>query len=194
MVVSDDIYDEITYDGVEFRSMASLPRMRDRTVILNGLSKAYAMTGWRVGYVITPSEDLYNRFHEIQLATYLVLNAAVQWASVAALTGPQDQVREMVAGYEEKRRLVMEAYEEIPDVSFVKPEGAFYLFPNVSAYEKDSKKLVQYLRDEAGVVVTPGALFGSNGEGHFRQAYAQSMEDLEEGIGRIKQALKKLKR
>jgi len=194
MVISDDIYSEITYDGVQFTSIASIPNMRDRTVILNGLSKAYAMTGWRVGYVITPDEDLYNRFHDIQLATYLVLNAAVQRASVAALTGPQDQVREMVTGYEEKRRLVMDAYEEIPDVSFVKPKGAFYLFPDMSAYEKNSRKLVQYIRDEAGVAVTPGVLFGSNGEGHFRQAFAQSKEDLEEGIDRIKQALKKLKR
>ena len=98
-VISDDIYDEITYDGARFRSIASLPGMRERTVILNGLSKAYAMTGWRVGYAIAPDEELYEKFFEIQMSTFLVVNAAVQRAGVAALTGPQDCVREMVAEY-----------------------------------------------------------------------------------------------
>jgi aminotransferase len=191
-VISDDIYDEITYDGARFRSIASLPGMSERTVILNGLSKAYAMTGWRVGYAIAPDEKLYEKFFEIQMSTFLVVNAAVQRASVAALTGPQDCVREMVAEYDEKRRFVLDAYGEMPGVNVTRPEGAFYLFPDVSSYGMSSPKMAEYLREEARVAITPGHLFGSNGEGHIRNAFCQSMGDLSEGLDRIKKALGKL--
>jgi aspartate/methionine/tyrosine aminotransferase len=190
--ISDDIYDEITYDGARFRSIASLPGMRERTVILNGLSKAYAMTGWRVGYAIAPDEELYKKFFEVQMSTFLVVNAAVQHASVAALTGPQDCVREMVAEYDEKRRFVLDAYGEIPGVTVTRPEGAFYLFPDMSSYGLSSPKMAEYLREEARVAITPGLLFGSNGEGHIRNAFCQSMGDLSEGMERIKTALAKL--
>jgi len=192
MVISDDIYDEITYDGVGFKSVASLPGMRERTVILNGLSKAYAMTGWRVGYVIAPNEDLYRRFFEIQMSTFLVVNSAVQHAGVEALTGPQDCVREMVAEYDRKRRFVLDAYGDIPGVTVTRPEGAFYVFPDMSSYGLSSPKMAEYLRSEARVAVTPGHLFGSRGEGHIRNAFCQSMEDLSEGLERIKTALGRL--
>lgn len=192
MVISDDIYDEITYDGVKFKSIASLPGMQERTVILNGLSKTYAMTGWRVGYLIAPNEALYKKFFEIQMSTYLVVNASIQRASLAALTGPQDCVKKMVAEYDKKRHFVLDAYEDIPGVTVTKPEGAFYVFPDMSSYGLSSEKMAEYLRNEARVAITPGHLFGSNGEGHIRNAYAQSMEDLTEGLKRIKAALSKL--
>lgn len=192
MVISDDIYDQITYDGAKFKSIAALPDMQERTIILNGLSKTYAMTGWRVGYAILPNEELYNKFFGIQMATYLVLNQAMQHASLAALTGPQDCVKEMVAKYDEKRKYVYDAYSDIPKVEVTKPEGAFYLFPDLSAYGLSSPKMAQYLREEAKVAITPGHLFGKQGKGHIRNAYAQSWDDLREGIDRIKAALKKL--
>jgi aspartate/methionine/tyrosine aminotransferase len=191
-VISDDIYDEITYDGRKFKSIASLPEMAERTIILNGLSKAYAMTGWRVGYIIAPDKKTYDRLFRIQMSTFLVLNQAMQHASVAALTGPQDCVTEMVKKYEVKRDYVLDRWAEIPNVEVTKPEGAFYLFPDLSAYGKSSPQIAKYLREEANVVITPGHRFGKQGEGHIRNAYAQSMADLEEGMDRIKQALKKL--
>jgi aminotransferase len=192
MVVSDDIYDAITYDGEEFSSIAALPGMAERTVILNGLSKTYAMTGWRVGYVIAPTDELAKRFMEIQMSTFLVLNAAVQRAALAALVGPQDCVTEMVKGYAERREYVLDFWEGVPGVSVTKPRGAFYVFPNISSYGLSSVEMAKYLREEGDVVVTPGSLFGSKGEGHIRQAYAQSMEDIVEGLGRIGEALAKL--
>lgn len=191
-VISDDIYDEITYDGAKFKSIASLPGMKERTLILNGLSKTYAMTGWRVGYIIPPDKETYDRLFSLQMSTYLVLNQALQYASLEALTGPQDRVGEMVKRYREKREYVIDAWSDMPKVSVTKPKGAFYAFPDLSAYGKSSAELAQYIRDEAKVAITPGHLFGSQGEGHIRNSFAQSMEDLSEGLDRIKAALAKL--
>jgi aminotransferase len=191
-VISDDIYDKITYDGHKFKSIASIPDMAERTIILNGLSKTYAMTGWRVGYIIAPDKETYDRLFSIQMSTFLVLNQAMQHASLAALTGPQDCVIEMVKKYEEKRNYTLDRWTEIPKVEITKPEGAFYLFPDLSAYGKTSSQLAKYLLEEARIAITPGHLFGNEGKGHIRNAYAQSMGDLEEGLDRIKTALKKL--
>jgi len=192
-IISDDIYDEITYDGVRFKSIAALPGMSERTLILNGLSKTYAMTGWRVGYIIPPDKETYDRLFSLQMCTYLVLNQALQYASLEALTGPQDSVAEMVKGYREKREYVVDAWNDMPDVAVTKPRGAFYTFPDLSAYGKTSAELAQYIREEAKVAITPGHLFGAQGEGHIRNSFAQSMEDLSEGLDRIKKALTKLR-
>lgn len=191
-VISDDIYDEITYDRHKFKSIASLPGMTDRTIILNGLSKTYAMTGWRSGYIIAPNKELYDKMFATQMATFLVLNQAMQYASLAALNGPQDCVTDMVKKYEAKRNYVLDRWAEIPNIEITKPEGAFYLFPDLSAYGKSSPHLAKYFREEAKVAITPGHLFGKQGEGHIRNSYAQSMTDLEEGLDRIKAALRKL--
>lgn len=190
-VISDDIYDMITYDGAEFKSIATLPEMQKRTIILNGFSKAYAMTGWRLGYIIAPDEATYRKLFDIQMSTYLVVNAAVQRAGVAALTGPQDCVHEMVKKYDEKRRYSLDAYSELDGVECTVPEGAMYVFPDMSVYGKTSKELCDYLLKEARVSLTPGSNFGSLGEGHYRQAFAQSFEDISEGLYRIKKALGK---
>ena len=183
-VVADEIYDMITFDGAEHRSIASLPGMAERTVILNGFSKAYAMTGWRLGYVIAPSEELYRRLFGIQMSTYLVVNAAVQRAGVAALTRSQDCVREMVEAYDAKRRFCVDAYGGMDGVECASPQGAMYVFPDVSSFGLSSSELCGKLM-EAGVSVRSGADFGSRGEGHFRQSYAQSMADIREGLERM---------
>ena len=192
-VISDDIYDDIVYDGVKVQHIASLPDMKDRTIIINGLSKAYAMTGWRMGYIISPCKTIYETLSEIQHASYLVTNSAIQVAAVAALTGPQDCITRMVKEYDEKRKMVYDLYSEIKGITITKPVGAFYFFPNVSSYGVRSRELTAYFLEEAKVQVTPGANFGSNGEYHFRNAYCQSANDLHEGIDRIKKALLKLK-
>jgi aminotransferase len=191
-IISDDIYDEITYDGVKFKSIAALPGMKERTLILNGLSKTYAMTGWRVGYIIPPNKETYDKLFSLQMSTYLVLNQAVQYASLEALAGPQDSVAKMVKGYREKREYVVDAWNDIPNVYVTKPQGAFYTFPDLSSYGKSSTQLAKYIREEAKVVITPGNLFGAQGEGHIRNSFAQSMEDLSEGLDRIKKVLRKL--
>lgn len=191
-IISDDIYDEITYDGAEFKSIAALPDMKENTLILNGLSKTYAMTGWRVGYIIPPDKETYDKLFSIQMSTYLVLNQALQYASLEALTGPQDSVKEMVKGYREKREYVFDAWSDMPKVSVSKPRGAFYMFPDLSGYGMSSAKMAQYIREEAKVAITPGHLFGEQGEGHIRNSFAQSMDDLSEGLDRIKKALAKL--
>jgi aminotransferase len=191
-IISDDIYDEITYDGAEFKSIAALPAMKERTLILNGLSKTYSMTGWRVGYIIPPDKETYVNLFSLQMSTYLVLNQALQYASLEALTGPQDSVAKMVEGYNEKREFVVDTWNDMPNVSVTKPKGAFYTFPDLSAYGKNSAEMTQYIRDEARVLITPGHLFGAQGEGHIRNSFAQSMDDLSEGLTRIKKALAKL--
>lgn len=192
-IITDDIYDDIVYDGIKVQHIASLPGMRKRTIIINGLSKAYAMTGWRMGYVISPSRVVHEILSEIQHASYLVVNSAIQVAAIEALTGPQDCVSRMVKEYDEKRKMVYDLYCDISGVTVTKPVGAFYFFPNVSSYGIKSRELVAYFLSEAKVQVTPGVNFGSNGEYHFRTAYCQSVKDLQEGIDRIKKALLKLK-
>ncbi|TFH17366.1 aminotransferase class I/II-fold pyridoxal phosphate-dependent enzyme [Candidatus Bathyarchaeota archaeon] len=191
-IISDDIYDEILYDGAKFKSIAALPGMKERTIILNGLSKTYAMTGWRVGYIIPPDKETYDMLFSLQMSTYLVLNQALQYASLEALTGPQDSVKKMVEGYREKREYVVDAWNDMPKVSITKPKGAFYAFPDLSGYGLSSAKMAEYIKKEANVAITPGRLFGAQGEGHIRNSFAQSMDDLSEGLTRIKAALSKL--
>ncbi|TRO55635.1 pyridoxal phosphate-dependent aminotransferase [Candidatus Bathyarchaeota archaeon] len=191
-IISDDIYDEILYDGAKFKSIASLPGMKERTIILNGLSKTYAMTGWRVGYIIPPDKETYDYLFSLQMSTYLVLNQALQYASLEALTGPQDSVKRMVEGYRKKRDYVIDTWNDMPKVSISKPKGAFYAFPDLSAYGMNSAKMAEYIKKETNVAITPGHLFGAQGEGHIRNSFAQSMDDLSEGLSRIKTALAKL--
>ena len=191
-IISDDIYDEILYDGAKFKSIASMPGMKERTIILNGLSKTYAMTGWRVGYIIPPDKETYDYLFSIQMSTYLVLNQALQYASLEALTGPQDSVKRMVDGYRKKRDYVIDTWNDMSKVSISKPKGAFYAFPDLSAYGMSSAKMAEYIKKEANVAITPGHLFGAQGEGHIRNSFAQSMDDLSEGLSRIKAALAKL--
>jgi aspartate/methionine/tyrosine aminotransferase len=191
-IITDDIYDEIVYDNVKIEHITTLPNMKERTIVLNGVSKAYAMTGWRMGYIIAPNEKIQRALTDIQQATYFVTNPAIQIACTAALTGPQDCVKSMLNEYDKKRRMVYDLYNDMRGVTVTKPLGAFYFFPNFSSYKIKSTELTQKLR-EAGVSVTPGAMFGSNGEYHFRTAYCQSDEDLTQGLAIIKKTLQDMK-
>ncbi|MCW4013530.1 MAG: aminotransferase class I/II-fold pyridoxal phosphate-dependent enzyme [Candidatus Bathyarchaeota archaeon] len=192
MVVSDEIYDRIIYDGYRFRSIATFPDMKERTIILNGLSKTYAMTGWRLGYMIAPTQQLYDQFWATQMGSYLVIPEAIQYAGIAALEGPQDCVDEMLKGYKAKRDYAYDFWSDIPRINVSKPKGAFYVFPDITEYGLSSTKLTEYIRRETNVGITDGSLFGARGEGHIRISYAQSMENLVEGLDRINLALSKL--
>ena len=182
-VLTDEVYSRITYD-VEAPSIASLPGMLERTILLDGFSKTFAMTGWRLGYAAVPSEL-------VDPLTRLIVNSTscvppfVQLAGVAALEGPQDAVGEMVAEFRRRRDFLVPALNKIPGVSCVEPGGAFYAFPNVSGLPIDADVLADRLLVEAGVALLAGSAFGIHATDHLRISYAASLETLEQAIGRI---------
>ncbi len=182
-VLTDEVYSRITY-GVEAPSIASLPGMLERTILLDGFSKTFAMTGWRLGYAAVPSEL-------VDPLTRLIVNSTscvppfVQLAGVAALEGPQDAVGEMVAEFRRRRDFLVPALNKIPGVSCVEPGGAFYAFPNVSGLPIDADVLADRLLVEAGVALLAGSAFGIHATDHLRISYAASLETLEQAIGRI---------
>jgi aspartate aminotransferase len=188
MVVSDEIYEYIIYEGAH-HSIGALPGMKERTITINGMSKAYSMTGWRLGYAAGP-EDVIKAMTRIQAHSISNVTSFVQMAGIVALKGSQDCVRDMVREFRKRRDAVDKMLNEIDDVTCVKPRGAFYAFPNVSAYEEDSFKIANHLLTEAKVAVVPGGAFGDEGRGHIRISYATDMETIEEGIRRIEKGLK----
>jgi aminotransferase len=163
--------------------------MRDRTITVNGFSKAYAMTGWRIGYVVA-GKKLSATLRKLHYYAVLCPNAISQKAAFAALTGPQNCVQEMITEYARRREYVLRELDGIESLSFVEPKGAFYVFPNFSNFEKSDEILASHLLKEAGVVTAPGSGFGKAGEGHLRISYSVSYEEVREGIGRIKRYLK----
>lgn len=185
-VLSDEIYSRILYDG-EHHSIASLPGMRDRTVILDGFSKTYAMTGWRLGYGVMPRglAEVVTRF---AVNVYSCPAAFTQVAGIAALAGPQEAVDAMVAEFRRRRDRVVAGLNAIPGIRCLVPQGAFYAFPNVSQLDPEGRGFAQYLLEEAGVAVLPGTAFGAAGRGYLRISYATSMQNLEEALDRIAQA------
>jgi aspartate/methionine/tyrosine aminotransferase len=191
-VLSDEIYGGLVYDGRESVSIASLPGMQARTVIVDGFSKTYAMTGWRLGYGIMPVElarkmDL--------LMTHSVGSTAhfTQIAGIEALTGPQDGAAAMRDEYQRRRDMIVQGLRGIPGVSCRMPAGAFYAFPNVKAFGRRSSELADLLLDQAGVAVLPGSSFGQYGEGYLRLSYATSPENIQEGLKRMGLALSSLR-
>ncbi len=188
-VIADDIYEKIIYDGRVHKALAGLPGMRERTITVNGMSKAYAMTGWRLGYMAGPAAAL---DEILKVQQHLVTCAAsfTQVAGVAALTGGLGCVNAMVAEYDKRRRLIAAALNDIPGVHCPLPEGAFYFFPRIDYKGKNSLELAEYLLDAAHVAVTPGIAFGQAGEGCIRLTYATSLANLQEAVKRIGQALK----
>ncbi len=190
-VISDEIYEKIIYDEKHV-SVASLPGMRERTITVNGFSKAYSMTGWRLGYAAAPRE-LIAGMERVQEHSISCATSFVQKAGIAALKGSQACVREIVGEFRERRDTLVKLLNEIEGVSCAMPKGAFYVFANFSAYEEDSFKLTEYLLEEGGVAVIPGAAFGEHGEGYLRLSYATSMENITSGVGRIEKALRELK-
>ncbi len=180
-VISDEIYSRLAYDGLEVPSIASLPGMAERTVIVDGFSKTYAMTGWRLGYGIMPA-DLARRV-ELLLTHALGCTADfTQHAGVAAILGPQHDVEAAVEVYRNRRDLIVERLNSLPGVHCKKPQGAFYAFPNVKALGTSSKELANLVLEQAGVALLPGTAFGRYGEGYLRLSYANTIENITDAM------------
>lgn len=199
LIFSDDIYEKIIYDGSQFHNILTVePKLQDRTVIFNGVSKTYAMTGWRIGYVLGPA-PLIAAAAKIQSQSTSNPTSIAQAAALEALRGPQDDVQEMVREFERRRDVIVKRLNSIPGLSCFHPSGAFYVFPNVGPLlgkEAKGKRiesacdLAEYFLDEARVAGVPGEDFGSNE--NIRFSYAASLEDVEKGCERIKEAVEKL--
>ncbi len=187
-IISDEIYEYIIYDDAEHVSIASLDNMKERVITVNGLSKAYSMTGWRVGYAAGPREVI-KAMTRLQAHSVSNVTSFVQKAAVAALRGPREEIEHMVRAFNERRHYIVKELRSIPGVSCVEPRGAFYAFANFSAYDKDSFRLANYLLEKAGVAVVPGAAFGEEGEGYIRLSFATSMENIKAGMEKIKRAM-----
>jgi len=188
--LSDEIYSRILYDGAP-TSIASFPGMKDRTIILDGFSKTYAMTGWRLGYGVM-NRRLAQTFTKLMINSNSCTPAFTQMAAIAALRGDQAPVAKMVDTFRKRRDRVVELLNRIEGVSCRKPRGAFYVFPNVRALGKTSEEIAKLLLDEQGVAVLSGNAFGGYGEGYLRLSYAASMEELEEGVARIAEFAKQM--
>jgi aspartate aminotransferase len=189
LVLSDEIYGRIIYDG-SLVSIASFDGLRERTVILDGFSKAYAMTGWRLGYGVGP-KDVIQRMTKLQINSASCTASFTQLAGVEALRGPQDAVVGMVATFRKRRDRIVEGLNAIPNVSCRTPKGAFYVFPNIKKTGRTSQEFADLLLNEFGVACLAGTAFGSYGEGYLRMSYANSMENIEEALARIARAVRK---
>jgi aspartate aminotransferase len=183
-VMSDEIYDQMVYDGEEHVCLLRYPSLRDRLILLNGWSKTYAMTGWRLGYAVWPGK-LYDYARKLAVNSYSCVNASAQYAALAALTGPQDDVHKMVAEFDRRRKVVVEGLNRLPGVSCAMPKGAFYAFPNVKRTGWKAKALANAFLDEAGVAVIGGPDFGILGEGYMRLSYANSTENIVKALNRM---------
>jgi aspartate/methionine/tyrosine aminotransferase len=189
-VLTDEIYSEIIYEG-EHRSILPIGGMKERTVMVDGFSKTFAMTGWRLGYGVAPKEVV-ERLSLILNNMFSCANGFVQMSGVDALFGPRDEVHKMVAEFKKRRDAIVDGLNAIPGVRCKKPSGAFYAFPNVSSFGKPSRWLARYLLDEGGVALLSGTDFGEFGEGYIRLSYANSLENIQEGLRRMREALAKL--
>lgn len=191
-VMSDEIYDQMLYDGEKHVCLLSYPEIRDRLILLNGWSKTYAMTGWRMGFSVWP-KPLYDNARKLAVNSHSCVNAPAQWAGLAALTGPQDAVAMMLAEFDRRRNAVVAGLNALPNVSCIVPKGAFYAFPNVSQTGWKAKKLASALLEDAGVATIGGPDFGVHGEGYIRLSYANSLENIERALERMGTFLKSAK-
>ncbi|WP_376985378.1 pyridoxal phosphate-dependent aminotransferase [Bosea sp. R86505] len=191
-IMSDEIYDQMLYDGEQHVCLLSYPEIRDRLILLNGWSKTYAMTGWRMGWSIWP-KPLYDNARKLAVNSHSCVNAPAQWAGLAALTGPQDAVAMMLAEFDRRRKAVVKGLNALPGVSCIVPKGAFYAFPNVSQTGWKAKKLASALLEETGVATIGGPDFGIHGEGYIRLSYANSLENIERALERMGTFLKSAK-
>jgi len=183
-VLSDEIYDHMVYDGERHVCLLGYPEIRDRLILLNGWSKTYAMTGWRLGYAIWPGK-LYDYARKLAVNLHSCVNASAQYAGLAALTGPQDEVRKMVAEFDRRRKVVVEGLNQLPGISCATPKGAFYAFPNIKQTGWKAKALASSLLEEAGVAIIGGPDFGILGEGYVRLSYANSTENILKALARM---------
>lgn len=183
-LLSDEIYDVMTYDGEAHVSLLTFPQLRDRLILLNGWSKTWAMTGWRMGWSVWP-DLLYNNVRKLAVNAWSCVNAPTQYAGIAAIDGPQDAVSTMMAAFDRRRRLTVELANRLPGVSCIMPKGAFYAFPNIKNTRWRAKPLAKELLEECGVAVIGGPDFGILGEGYIRISYANSEENIERAMERI---------
>ncbi len=191
-VLSDEIYDQMLYDGEAHVCLLTYPSIRDRLILLNGWSKTYAMTGWRMGYSVWP-KSLHEFSRKLAVNSYSCVNAAAQWAGLAALTGPQDSIAEMVAEFDRRRQIVVAGLNQLPGISCATPKGAFYAFPNIARTGWKAKALASSLLEDAGVAVVGGPDFGILGEGYLRLSYANSAENILKALDRMGEFLRSRK-
>jgi len=191
LVISDEAYERITYDGIRHISPASLPGMMDRTISIFSFSKTYAMTGWRIGYAVA-NKEIISEMTKLQEHLVAHPSSISQMAATAALRRLNGQVERMVREYAERRRIVMDGLSKIPGIRFQRPMGAFYIFPNIRSFGMSSEEFTMYLLREAKVIVVPGSAFGRFGEGYIRISYSVSGEMLKEAIRRIAESIERL--
>ncbi|MGL4406348.1 MAG: aminotransferase class I/II-fold pyridoxal phosphate-dependent enzyme, partial [Notoacmeibacter sp.] len=187
-ILSDEIYDEMVYDGEKHHSLIRYPEIADRLILLNGWSKTYAMTGWRLGWSVWP-DGLVKSVNKLAVNSYSCVNAPAQFAAIAALDGPQDAVAMMMTAFDKRRKLVTQLLNDIPNVSCITPKGAFYAFPNISKTGWKSKPLASALLEQAGVALIGGPGFGIHGEGFIRVSYANCEENIERAMEKLKDFL-----
>ena len=187
-VLSDEIYSRMCYDGHDHVSLLHYPEIRNRLILLDGWSKTYAMTGWRMGYSVWP-ESLIEQATRLAVNCHSCVNASAQYAGLAALEGPQDSVTDMVVAFDQRRKVIVERLNELPGFHCRMPRGAFYAFPNIEDTGMDAKTLQNRLLEEIGIATVAGTSFGALGEGFIRFSYASSIENIIEAVERIKKFL-----
>jgi aspartate/methionine/tyrosine aminotransferase len=186
-IMSDEIYSRIVYD-TEFRSIASIPGAMDRTVIVDGMSKTYAMTGWRLGYGVMPKK-LADYMFTLAINNFSSTATFAQYALIEALNGPQNEIDKMVAEFRRRRDVIVDGLNSIEGISCLRPEGAFYVFPNITGTGLHSKEFADMMLEQAGVACLSGTSFGEFGEGYVRFSYANSVENIREALGKMKSTL-----
>jgi aminotransferase len=190
LVFSDEVYDQIIFDGLEYFSIAQIPEVRDRVLILNSFSKSHAMTGWRIGYVVG-SKEIISNMPKLQEGIVSCVPTFIQAAAVEAATGNQDAVKSMIADYTRRRDILIDGLNKIPGISCKKSPGSFYAFANIKSFGKTSQEFAEELVQGARVVVVPGSAFGQMGEGYIRLVFANSDENLIEAVKRIDEYVRK---
>ncbi|NOU05446.1 MAG: pyridoxal phosphate-dependent aminotransferase [Hyphomicrobiaceae bacterium] len=183
-IMADEIYSQMLYDGQEHVSFLRFPEIRDRLIILDGWSKTYAMTGWRLGFSVWP-KALVEHVGRLCVNSHSCVNAPTQYAGIAALTGPQDEVHAMVKAFDERRRVIVGLLNQLPGVTCVNPGGAFYAFPNISGTGFTARELQNAMLEQAGVATVAGTSFGVHGEGYVRFSYANSVDNIRLAMTRI---------
>jgi len=190
LVLTDEVYSQIIYEGKHL-SIASLPGMKDKTILLDGFSKTYAMTGWRLGYAAM-RKDLAQKVTQLMINSNSCTCAFTQMAGVEALRGPQDEAKKFVEEFRKRREVIVNGLNKIKGITCKKPRGAFYVFPNVKSFRVESKKLADHILQDAGVAVLSGTAFGSYGEGYLRLSFANSVDNIKKAMDRISESVKKL--
>ena len=183
-VMSDEIYSQMLYGGRKHESFLRYPEIRDRLILLDGWSKTYAMTGWRLGFSVWP-QVLVDHAVRLCVNNHSCVNAPTQYAGIAALEGPQDEVHKMVAAFDERRRTIVPLLNQLPGIRCLDPGGAFYVFPNVTGTGMSAKDLQNKMLEEAGIATVAGTSFGIHGEGYIRFSYANSVDNIQEAIRRL---------